>query len=67
MIADVAGFMFGVSTGAALAALWLRHQFREYVLNCRKVICPHHGPRNVKRINDNNDRTRNGPTRPDLR
>lgn len=61
-------FFIGVGAGAlAIYVPWIHPSFKKYVLNCGKVTCPHHGIDNQKHLNDINDRTRSGPTRPDIR
>lgn len=66
-VADLIVFGLGVSAGAVAVYLpWLHPMFKKYVLNCGKANCPHHGADNTKRMNDINDKTRNGPTRPDI-
>jgi hypothetical protein len=67
VLTDLMPYFLGVGTGAlAILLPWVQGPYKKYVLNCGKVTCPHH-TENAKRLQDINDKTRNGPTRPDIR
>jgi hypothetical protein len=58
-------FSIGVAAGAiAIYLPWIHVAFKRYVVPCANANCPHHGPDIKRRINDINNDTRNGPTRP---
>jgi hypothetical protein len=67
LIGDLIAFAFGAATGTAILIPWVSDAYRRYVVNCQKAACPHHGSDNTKRMNDINDKQRNGPTRPDIK
>jgi len=65
---DVFIFSLGVACGAlAIYVPWLRVAHRRYVLPCSNANCPHHGADLRRRIEERNERERQGPTRPPMK
>jgi hypothetical protein len=64
-------FFMGVGAGAlAIYVPWIHHSFQKFVnfAKCPSPAhCPHHKDVWARRVHIDNDRTRNGPTRPPMK
>lgn len=50
---DLIVFSLGVAAGALAVFLpWVGPAYKKYVVNCQRIVCPHHGPLNARRMNE---------------